>query len=96
VLRWRVGSWQRLANMCRSSSLRAVLYLFKNWWAGANLVGFRMSRARKLTSHQHLGLDFACVSIRCSDVFSGDSFPIIVRLIGRYKSSQSVPAVENG
>jgi hypothetical protein len=44
VLRWRVGSWQRLANMCRSSSLTALFYLFKNWWVGASLVGFRMSR----------------------------------------------------
>jgi hypothetical protein len=53
VLRWRVGSWQRLANMCRSSFSYSVQLPFTfsrtgglvpAWWASECL-------AKELTSH---------------------------------------------
>jgi hypothetical protein len=47
-------------------SLTALTYLFKDWWAGASLAGFRMSRQKTYVTLQ-LGVDSACVSIRCSD-----------------------------
>jgi hypothetical protein len=65
VLQWRVGSWQRLANICRSSSevLLHLFYLFKNWWAGASLVGFRMSgQETYVTSHLDWGFCLCCLS----------------------------------
>jgi hypothetical protein len=65
VLWWRVGSWQRIANMCRSSS-RTVSFTFSRTRGLVQLGGLQNVSLEYLR-HITPGLDSACVSIRCSD-----------------------------
>lgn len=94
VLWWRVGSWQRIANMCRSSS-RTVSFTFSRtralvsaWWASECLT-------RILTSyHTWIGFCLCFYPVLGRSTFSGEFFPIVAQFRGKCKSSQSAPAVE--
>ena len=94
VLRWRVGSWQRITNMCRTSS-HTVSFTFSRtralvsaWWASECLT-------RILTSHHTLDwiLPVFLSSARTLNL-QRRILPIVAQFRGKCKSSQSAPAVE--
>ncbi len=97
VLRWRVGSWQRPANMCRGSFCYSALFAFPRtgglvpaWWASECL-------ARKLTSH-HASNWILPVFLSGARTLNHERSFLPYRsrycIVANCKSSPSVPAVE--
>jgi hypothetical protein len=74
-----------LAATCRTCAgallLQTLFYLFENWWAGASLVGFRMSgQETYVTSHLNLRFCLCIYPVLGLSTLGGDFFPIIVTI----------------